>query len=142
MKHHEPKRAHEPVIVLREITRQSLPASSGAARLSSLPGRTVRAASAGACRTGAGSVSAPAAGEVCYRLLMIGRGTSRVFAVSVSLGSEREIAFFGRDGSAALAAFRKIAAGCVTPCTLRYIAEDLRRESELCAFADDRVSKR
>lgn len=66
--------------------------------------------------------------RVLYRLYRLRIDGSCSYAISVTMGEEREVCLFGSDRAHARLSFRAIADGCVTPCTLACIAADFRAE--------------
>ena len=68
--------------------------------------------------------------EALYRLYRVRCGGSVAWGISVRLGGEQELAFFGPDGTRAMEVFRAMLEGGVTPVTLACIARDFSAESD------------
>ena len=62
--------------------------------------------------------------EVFYRLYEVRRSGARRYAINVSGGGESSAYYFGTEKLAAVEMFDVIVAGLVTPCSLKYVAED------------------
>lgn len=70
--------------------------------------------------------------EVYYRLYQVKCPCVKRYFINVSNGKESATCDFGKDKNAATVAYKKIVAFSVTPCTLRYIADDFNK-TERCA---------
>lgn len=62
--------------------------------------------------------------EVFYSLYEVRRADARRYAINVSRGKESSSCYFGTERLAAIEIFYVIVEGAVTPCSLKYIAED------------------
>lgn len=64
--------------------------------------------------------------DVFYRLYEVRRAGFKSYAINISAAGESQTCSFGTDKRAAVEMFVLIVEGTVTPCSLKYIAEDFR----------------
>ena len=64
--------------------------------------------------------------QLTYRLLLIPGEVMHLYSISISLGEETCEADAGNDLSRALGHYQRIREGCVTPCGLDDVMQELR----------------
>lgn len=74
--------------------------------------------------------------EVTYRLYQLRKSGSLVYRIYAGYRRDRVYCFAGNNRSAAQEIFDTVVRGCVTPCTLQCIIDDLLPEYENAEQAD------